>query len=51
MKILLNRAMPLSRNPAKLNKRILGMAVEFVIAATVSCHQGISPAMHEFILN
>jgi hypothetical protein len=43
--------MPPSRNRAKLNKRILGTAAEFVTATSVSCRQAVSPAMHEFILN
>jgi hypothetical protein len=43
--------MPPSRNRAKLNKRILETAAEFVTATNASCRQAVSPAMHEFILN
>jgi hypothetical protein len=42
---------PLSRNRAKPDKRILGTAAEFVTATSLSCRQTVSPAMHEFILS
>jgi hypothetical protein len=50
MRILFNRVIPLPRNQAKLNKRILGTAAEFVTVTSLSCRQAVSPTMHEFIL-
>jgi hypothetical protein len=48
---LFNRVIPLPDNRAKLNKRILGTAAEFVTATCLSCRQAVSLAMHEFILS
>jgi hypothetical protein len=48
---LFNWVIPLLRNLAKLNKRILETAAEFVTATSLSCRQAVSPAMQEFILS
>jgi hypothetical protein len=47
---LLNRALPLSRNRAKQNQRILEPAAEFVTATRPGYRQAASSAMHECIL-
>jgi hypothetical protein len=48
---IFNRILPLSRNLAKLNKRVLETPTEFAAVTNLSCHQAASPVRHELILS